>query len=246
MIEDLTVHFDLSQATNVLLSGGSAGGLAAYLHADYVRTLLPSSVTRYKVSPSSGFFLNHTNFDNTPAYPGMIEYIFSMQNATAGVSAKCLSDRPVSQHFECMFAQEAYKYIKSPIFILQSQLDSWQLGNIYPDSKTAQWPLCIKDEFEQCNVTQIDELNAYGTYLLHLAKSSPTFTQKGNGGFFSSCLSHVAQQGSGWTTYKVAGTIMRDAAEKWWFSVDEEASLHTYIQPHLLQHATPHQTNPTC
>jgi hypothetical protein len=33
----------------VLLTGGSAGGLAAFLHADYVRTLLPKSVEKYKV-----------------------------------------------------------------------------------------------------------------------------------------------------------------------------------------------------
>jgi O-palmitoleoyl-L-serine hydrolase len=38
----------------VLLTGCSAGGLATYLHADYVASIVPASVTKYRVAPISG------------------------------------------------------------------------------------------------------------------------------------------------------------------------------------------------
>lgn len=49
IVGQLSAKHGLDQAKEVLLTGGSAGGLAAFLHADYVRTLLPRSVEKYKV-----------------------------------------------------------------------------------------------------------------------------------------------------------------------------------------------------
>lgn len=69
-------------STAVLLSGCSAGGLATYLHADYVRSLLPRSVKRFKAAPVSGFFLDHSNVDGTPVYPSQMKNVFLMQNCT--------------------------------------------------------------------------------------------------------------------------------------------------------------------
>lgn len=53
--EDLLKTKGLAAATDVVLSGHSAGGLATYLHADYVRTLLPASVQNYRAVPDAGF-----------------------------------------------------------------------------------------------------------------------------------------------------------------------------------------------
>ena len=59
ILEDLTTRYGMGTATDVLVSGGSAGGLAAFLHADYIRSQLSDSVKRYKVAPGSGFFMLH-------------------------------------------------------------------------------------------------------------------------------------------------------------------------------------------
>jgi hypothetical protein len=34
---------------------------ATYLHADYIRTLLPPTITKYAAVPDAGFFLDHAN-----------------------------------------------------------------------------------------------------------------------------------------------------------------------------------------
>jgi hypothetical protein len=46
----------LSLATKIILSGGSAGGIATYIWADYLKSLLPDSSVLYAV-PDSGIFL---------------------------------------------------------------------------------------------------------------------------------------------------------------------------------------------
>ena len=51
----------------MLLSGGSAGGLAAFLHADYVRSRFKDTV-KFKAAPISGFFLNHATQAGQPLY----------------------------------------------------------------------------------------------------------------------------------------------------------------------------------
>jgi hypothetical protein len=60
MLRYLRRDHKLGAATEVLLSGGSAGGLSAYIHADYIRSTFASSV-KFRASPVSGFFLMHDN-----------------------------------------------------------------------------------------------------------------------------------------------------------------------------------------
>jgi hypothetical protein len=64
----------LKSASNIILKGCSAGGLATYIHADYVATLVPASAA-YVAMPGAGFFLvsqDESSFD------GMCISIFSI------------------------------------------------------------------------------------------------------------------------------------------------------------------------
>ena len=57
VIEDLKTNHGMSNATDVILSGGSAGGLAVFYNLDHMRTLLNPSV-RLTGFPDAGFFLD--------------------------------------------------------------------------------------------------------------------------------------------------------------------------------------------
>ena len=60
IISTLARDYNLGQANNVLLTGCSSGGLAAYLHSDYLNTKLRAlspSMQKFRVAPASGFFL---------------------------------------------------------------------------------------------------------------------------------------------------------------------------------------------
>ena len=76
---NLTCH---SVIQEVLLTGCSAGGLSTYLHADYIGTLMPPTVQKYRAMPGSGFFLLQNNVQNSPVYPNEMQTVFNMQNCS--------------------------------------------------------------------------------------------------------------------------------------------------------------------
>jgi hypothetical protein len=57
-IADLLQQFGMSNATEVILSGGSAGGLAVYYNLDHLASILGPKV-RLTGFPDAGFFLDH-------------------------------------------------------------------------------------------------------------------------------------------------------------------------------------------
>ena len=56
-LKDLLKTKGLNKATDVIITGDSAGGMAAYYHADEIKSMLPES-TRFKAAPFSGIFLD--------------------------------------------------------------------------------------------------------------------------------------------------------------------------------------------
>jgi hypothetical protein len=167
----------MASASEVLLSGESAGALASILHADYVKTLLPDTVTKYGVMPISGFFLNHVDETGVLTYGSEMRSVFEYQNSSSGVNAACLASKtmaatemtatsetaPVAGQqqqqeeeqdvSDCIFANETLLHTGSPVFLLNSNLDSWQLGNIWVDSTA-----CMTDtaaQFQACTDSQV-------------------------------------------------------------------------------------------
>jgi len=87
-------RFGLSDAHNVLLTGCSSGGLAAYLHADRVRDTIAASapgLAKFRVAPDSGFFLFHESIAGVPVYPDQIKNVVEMSNATSGLNPQCIA-----------------------------------------------------------------------------------------------------------------------------------------------------------
>lgn len=66
MLAALKSQFGLDKAQHVLVSGSSAGGLAVFTWANYIRDLFPQSV-RVIASPDSGFHLDMDPFNKDPA-----------------------------------------------------------------------------------------------------------------------------------------------------------------------------------
>eukprot|EP00912_Choanoflagellata_sp_UC4_P000011 UC4_evm5s7 len=62
----------LSESTEFVLTGGSAGGLSTFLHADRVATVLEEKAPNCKkirAAPVVGYFLDHDNFLHTNGTP---------------------------------------------------------------------------------------------------------------------------------------------------------------------------------
>jgi hypothetical protein len=123
----------LRAATAVVLRGHSAGGLATYLHADYVRSKLPATLGFYAAVPDAGFFLDHERY--VPA--GLGERHFGMEmritwalaNANGSFNAACVAAHRTTPS-DCIFPQNFAQHLATPLHVTQSQYDAWQLPNI--------------------------------------------------------------------------------------------------------------------
>jgi len=266
-LKALSTKFGLASAENVLLTGCSAGGLATYLHTDYVQTQLKSKwatgMTKYKASSISGFFLQHNNVEGKPVYATQMENIFNLANSTHGVNDACIASLPVDKQWQCNFAQHAYAHTAAPTFPLNSALDSWQTQCIYtselpPDfpkqtgtengvcGAAAGWAACSKNP-ESCNATELVAMNQYITdFDSIMASAGPTHAKAGNGAFIHSCHTHCEAQSNDFFTFKVNGVSMQEAVSKWWNApVTDPAAKHTYA-PCQYKTTSPHKCNPTC
>ena len=97
----------LTNATDVVVSGTSAGGLAAYLHTDYIASRVPPGA-RVAAMPDAGFFLDGA--DAAGAYRYRLQWQSAvgaaLWNATVrGTHAGCLAATAPADAWKCFFAQ---------------------------------------------------------------------------------------------------------------------------------------------
>jgi len=138
VMADLFANRGLTQATDVVISGCSAGGLATYLHTDEWRQAIQSSAKVVGL-PDSGFFLDVQEptvasgvGSTVPGnYHDGLRWVYSVMNATSGVNQACIAaHKPTGDDWMCMFAEHTAPHISTPIFALQSKYDKWQAGHV--------------------------------------------------------------------------------------------------------------------
>merc|ERR1712226_1184939 len=85
---DWAFRHGLDKATEFVLTGGSAGGLSTFLHADRIRQRLLAHAPSCKhivAAPVVGYFLDHDNIrHDANNYTARMAYIYHMQNLTFG------------------------------------------------------------------------------------------------------------------------------------------------------------------
>lgn len=268
LVGKLKKDYGLGNAEEVLLSGCSAGGMATYLHADYMKTQVANNaLTKYKVASLSGFFLDHKTAAGVVSDHTNYVNMFGFQNMAAGVNQYCIRAHPANQSF-CSTPQANYAYIQAPFFVLNSMLDNYQMKDIFDVG-------C--DRLAACNATQIGWMNQYQSDFHSVITNTATFKKDGNGAFLYNCDQHCAEQDStGFNQITVAAgdgidsvivssggggsrsrssrgggavdlTLMQEALDAWWkvpVGAPEPAAYHTYVEQCLLRGAAP--CNPTC
>jgi ribosome maturation protein SDO1 len=141
IIDMLIADYGLGDATQVLLTGVSAGGIGVFHHIDYLADRLPSAVV--KGAPIAGWYLPGPHPTDDPSSM----YVFSdYQNFVAGTSGNdiknpfesnlwgsnenlpqdCIAD--FGENFlPCTTLHNRYRYIKSSLYIVQAQYDTQQI-----------------------------------------------------------------------------------------------------------------------
>eukprot|EP00727_Mastigamoeba_balamuthi_P010693 m51a1_g6246 hypothetical protein (1711) ;mRNA; r:28044-43995 len=219
-------------ATEVQLTGCSAGGLSTMLHADRLAALLSEGV-KFGSVPLSGYFMHQPSAEGVPVYPDEMRSVFAVHNSSAGVPPSCLAARAPDRGYECLFASELLGHVSAPVFVVNSKYDSWSARCIFaaqpegdgeppgPDGNCLAvpgWSQCLRSE-----TCTRDEVQSYAAW-------SAALRRRGNGAFVISCYAHGAELHGGWDKIAVNGTVMSAAVGHWWASsFAEPAAAHTYV-----------------
>jgi hypothetical protein len=252
LLRQLLSHEGLANASSFLLTGGSAGGLAVYLHSDSIRDRLVAAVPTLKkfgAVPISGFFLDQPNIAYTPMYQEHIKGAFSVSNATGGLSAKCVESyvtrNASSELWRCNFAEYVFPLSTVPTFVFNSKTDFWQVTcilNLMPllsysnatfndviNGNCSSVPgfECINWRgYDSCSAKQIMPALAYQSAFLERVFAVPNFFRQGNGAYITSCYTHCeAQDSSAYTTVSVRNTTMSEALGRWWSALGDRTSI---------------------
>ena len=196
----LLANHGLAHASEVVISGGSAGGLAVVLHADWWCDRLGAG--RCVALPDSGFFLDWESPRAKPVLPpgsirggyyrAYMAWAFDAFNASGGLHVDCVAAMAGrgTQNL-CMFAEHTAPFVHTPMFVLQSEYDSWQRYFLI-DSKSL-------DQDLGDNIT--------ARLLANVIAPHPQ-----NGMFLSACGYHTG----GWGWLKIGGDWQRDAFASWY------------------------------
>ena len=118
-IDDLMTRFNMTQATHVVLTGGSSGGHATYLNCDRIANKVArrAPAVEYACLADAGFFIKHDTVAGVPAATNSeFEQSFYAWNSSAAINEDCLAHyAALGAPEQCIFAQNVLPFIKSRV-----------------------------------------------------------------------------------------------------------------------------------
>lgn len=193
----------MKEASEVILTGCSAGGLATYIHADYVGGFIPPQA-KYRALSDAGYFLDIPTMYGNMSFEEGVKDLITLQNCTA-LNAECVEVYSGQDQWKCLFAPYTIQYIKTPVFILNSDYDTAQLAGI------VDLP-CLPPN---CTAQQMKYFYEFRTQFLSALE--PAIQSDSIGIFIDSCLQHCQTlTDNTWNDIRVNGSSMREAFEAWY------------------------------
>ena len=259
----------ISDARHVIETGCSAGGLAAYLHADYYADYFRGRISgTFLAMPISGYFLDAVSLaTGGKQYGAQMAVIHALSNASTNAACEAAYAGQAADAYKCNMAEYVYPFIRAPVFALNSFADSWQTSCVMTAAPVSQplslangnctgmpnywhaWYPCTSNPVN-CTPAQIEQLYIpFGAEMV----TSLTHTNAvksgaaGSGGFITSCHTHCEALNF-FDTFTIGTPSMRDAAAAW--IAANQASGGTSEPQWLIDvpytNTTPYVVNPSC
>ncbi|KAM7518663.1 hypothetical protein LguiB_017625 [Lonicera macranthoides] len=166
IVEDLLTR-GMHNASNALLSGSSAGGLASILNCDKFRGFLPLT-TKVKCISDGGYFIHAKDvYGEYQFQKGMFDRVVSLHGSVKNLPQECTSKIEPSL---CFYPQFVAPFIRTPLFILNSAYDSFQIENILALTNADvdhSWVGC-QYNIEKCSSSEIKILEGHSRKLLNI------------------------------------------------------------------------------
>ncbi|KAK8961051.1 hypothetical protein KSP40_PGU017984 [Platanthera guangdongensis] len=177
-------------ADQAILTGCSAGGLATIHHCDRFRALFSGS-TRVKCLADAGMFLDAIDVAGRRTLRSFFGGVVNLQGVAKNLPSACTSRLNPTL---CFFPQHVLSTIQTPLFLLNTAYDVWQLQESLATNESdprGYWQDCKADN-AKCNTGQIQFLQGFRNQMLH---SVGRFSSsKRNGLFINSCFAHCQSE----------------------------------------------------
>lgn len=226
----------MKNAQNAILSGCSAGGLAAILHCDKFRSLLPATAT-VKCVADAGYFIHGKDITGAYRIENFYTQVVQLHGSQKNLPASCTSRNKPEL---CFFPEYVVQTMTTPLFIINAAYDSWQIKNILaPKSadRSGAWNSCTLN-LKKCSATQLAVVQNYKDQF-HNAVTLGLGNRPSCGYFVDSCYAHCqAGSAAGWLGDKspqLANTKIGKAVGDWFWG---RATFRSFDKPY--------PSNPTC
>lgn len=176
----------MKNAENAILSGCSAGGLASILHCDSFKALLPIG-TKVKCFADAGFFINTKDISGAQHIQDYYHDVVTLHGSAKNLPRSCTSKMNPSL---CFFPQNVAKVIQTPLFVVNADIDSWQIKNILAPGVAdphGTWNNC-KADITKCSSSQLHTIIGYRTEFLNIFNGLGGSSSRGY--FINSCYAH--------------------------------------------------------
>ena len=203
-------HLGLRDATEVVVTGSSAGGLASFLHVDRIAARVGASA-RTVAAPSAGYFVStRTAPRRGAALRDSMRTLVALHNLTpapaGALSTHCLATSLGAPH-ECMLAPQMPRFVQAPFFVLNSKYDWWQAAfNLKLPCYLGSGP-----RGAGCTAPEQAALGKFGRSLMHTAEAVVMTAGSRNGAFITSCVCHLCP----WRTLVLHNRSGREHYYRW-------------------------------
>jgi len=222
VFDDLA-RFGLYNATEIIITGCSAGGISVYLHIDWIRKRIPAHI-KVSAAPDSGYFMdipNYKGFKNSTQWN-----ITRKLHNTTFLNEKCKQHNRGEAVGNCIWPSHAAKYISKdiPFYVINSIADSYQIAHTL-QLECFQQGLFLST-LGNCSKAELDAVTQFRQTMINSLESSILQSPK-NGAFLLSCLTHCgACLDPFWDYASVQSTQLHTAFESWYF--------HDQMHPNVL------------
>lgn len=195
IIDALSKAGAIGNVSDVLVTGGSAGGMSTILHVDRIGELM--GTRSIAGVPQCGFFLevNGTCVDPEPSNiwcnaSDQFQHAFNMFNASGTMAPLCLTDHS-DEPWRCWLPPVAQGYVQSPLFFWQSKFDHFQLNSFAGIACTiAQEYYPPWNPNVTCNEVDSLAIGDYGKKFMSQFSAVLATPGPQRGAFITSCVLH--------------------------------------------------------
>ncbi|KAK4486265.1 hypothetical protein RD792_008935 [Penstemon davidsonii] len=185
VMEDLLAK-GMKNAENAILSGCSAGGLTSILHCDSFKALVPMG-TKVKCFADAGYFINAKDVSGAQHIEEFYNDVVTTHGSAKNLPRSCTLKMKPSL---CFFPENTAKDIQTPLFIINSAIDSWQIKNILAPGVAdphGLWHNC-KTDIDKCSVNELQTMQEFrSNFISALSGLGPSASR---GYFINSCYAH--------------------------------------------------------